>query len=132
MKGDSKTIAGHWHEETDIPLVITLRTRKEGGQFSGNGEDWWEIVGPLLPFASYVDIEQEFSAFAPLVTKERRTVIGSYHTPSMPSLTRLYEIAKDLRSFGDIPKIVVSPGNYDQVLEFLAFTHHAEKPVITS
>jgi 3-dehydroquinate dehydratase I len=132
MPGDRKAIAARWHEVTDIPLVITLRSRAEGGQFIGTAGDWWEMVNPLLPFASYVDIEQQFSSFAPEVKKQGCTVVGSFHTMSMPSLSGLEDLGRALRTYGDIPKIVASPGNYDQVLDLLAFTSHAEKPVITS
>jgi 3-dehydroquinate dehydratase I len=132
MPGDRRAIAARWHEATDIPLVITLRSRAEGGQFSGTAGEWWEIVNPLVPFASFVDIEQEFSPFAPEVKKQGCTVVGSFHTMSMPSPSGLEDLGRALRTYGDIPKIVVSPGNYDQVLELLAFTSHTEKPVITS
>ncbi|HVP95468.1 MAG TPA: type I 3-dehydroquinate dehydratase [Methanoregulaceae archaeon] len=132
MSGDRLAIASQWKNETDTPLVMTLRSRREGGLFPGTGEDWWKIIKPLLPFASYVDIEREFSSYAPEVREQGCTVVGSYHTMTMLSASGLGEIRNTLRMYGDIPKIVVSPGNYDQVLEFLAFTYHAEKPVITS
>jgi 3-dehydroquinate dehydratase-1 len=132
MSGDRLTVAARWREVTDIPLVITLRSRAEGGRFSGTAGDWWEIVNPFLPFASYVDIEQEFSSFSYEVKRQGCTVVGSFHTMSMPSSSGLWDLEKALRTYGDIPKIVVSPKNYDQVLDLLAFTSHAEKPVITS
>ena len=132
MEGDQRETAALWHETTGIPLLMTLRSRREGGSFPGTGKEWWEIINPLLPLATYVDIEQEFSSYAPDVKKQGCTVVGSYHTASMPSVSVLEEIRKALRFYCDIPKIVVSPGNYDQVLDFLAFTYHAEKPVITS
>jgi 3-dehydroquinate dehydratase I len=132
ISGDRMTTTARWHEVTNIPLVITLRSSAEGGQFSGTARDWWEIVNPLLPFASYVDIEQQFSSFAPEVKKQGCMVVGSFHTMSMPSLSGLEDLGKVLRTYGDLPKIVVSPEDYDQVLDLLAFTSHAEKPVITS
>ena len=132
MKGDYRTVAAHWHEKTGIPLVITLRSSAEGGKFSGTAEQWWEIISPLLPFASYVDIEQRFSSFAAEVKKQGCIVVGSYHANSMPSLSGLREIEKNLRRYSDIPKIVVAPGTCDQALDLLAFTCNAEQPVITS
>lgn len=132
VTGDSGAIAARWQDETDIPLVITLRSSAEGGKFSGTAGEWWETISPLLSFASYVDIEQEFSSFAPNVKKQGPVVVGSYHADLMPSLKGLREIERALRSYGDIPKIVVSPGTCEQVLDLLAFTCNAEKPVITS
>jgi 3-dehydroquinate dehydratase I len=132
MTGESRAIAARWQNETDIPLVITLRSSAEGGKFSGTSLEWWETISPLLPFASYVDIEREFSSFAPNVKKQGPIVVGSYHANLMPSLSGLREIERILRSYGDIPKIVVSPGTCEQVLDLLAFTCNAEKPVITS
>lgn len=132
MAGDSRAIVARWRKNTDIPLVITLRSNAEGGQFSGTPEEWWEIICPLIRFASYVDVEQEFSSFAAGITKQGCKVVGSYHTSTMPSPAGLKEIEKILRSYSDIPKIVVAPKTAEQVLELLAFTNSAEKPVITS
>ena len=49
----------------------------------------------------------------------------------MPSPGELAGIARELRRYGDIPKIVVRPGSEQDILELLAFTLSAEKPVCT-
>ena len=111
MSGDWRAMAARWREETDIPLVITLRSRAEGGRFSGHAGDWWEIVNPLLPFASYVDIEQGFSSFAPEVKKQGCTVVGSFHTMSMPSSSGLRDTRKGTPNLRGHPKNSCIAGN---------------------
>ncbi|MCQ8893890.1 MAG: type I 3-dehydroquinate dehydratase [Methanolinea sp.] len=119
-------------ESLDIPLILTLRSRDEGGRFSGSPGEWWERLQAFLPYATYVDIEGRFRALGNAVRDGKKTIIASYHTPSMPDPSSLAALLTDLASFGDIPKIVVSPQSGDDVLSLLSFTLHAKKPVITS
>lgn len=115
-----------------VPLILTVRSSHEGGMFQGSPEEWWDLLQPLLPYARYVDVEREFRDFAPLLRERGKVVIASYHTESMPDAGTLEAIREDLSSYGDIPKIVVSPGSGDDVLSLLSFTLHAGKPIITS
>ncbi|HIH26534.1 MAG TPA: type I 3-dehydroquinate dehydratase, partial [Methanoregulaceae archaeon] len=48
-----------------LPLIITVRSRQEGGNFRGTPDDWWTRVLPWLEYAAFVDIEQQFSMLAP-------------------------------------------------------------------
>jgi 3-dehydroquinate dehydratase-1 len=118
-------------EENILPLILTVRSRQEGGGFSGFPENWTEVAGPFLPYASYVDLEQQFAGFAPEMKRLRKTVIASFHHDGMLSGGELETMASVLRQYG-IPKIVVKPGTPDDVLAFCSFTSHTEKPVITS
>jgi 3-dehydroquinate dehydratase-1 len=115
----------------DLPLILTVRSREEGGGYSGSPEGWRDLIDPFLPFADYVDIEQRFATYSPAINRLGKTVISSFHASKMPSLPELAEIESRLRSFG-IPKIVVCPASLDDVLAFCEFTHRAEKPVVTS
>lgn len=115
-----------------VPLIFTIRSRAEGGSFEGGPDAWWETLLPCIPYATYVDVEQAFARIAPMVKETGRSVIASLHTPAMPGAGSLQVLEARLRSFGDVPKIVVAPGSGDDVLALLAFTRHAGKPVITS
>ncbi len=115
-----------------VPLIFTIRSADEGGSFQGGAGEWWEILQPYLPYATFIDVEERFASFAPRLKGMGKTVISSYHTPSMPDPPALALREGRLRSFGDIPKIVVSPRSEDDVLALLSFTRHAGKPVITS
>ena len=115
-----------------VPLIFTLRSADEGGSFQGGAGEWWEILQPYLSYATYIDIEERFASFAPLLKGMGKTLISSYHTPSMLDPHALAVRESRLRSFGDIPKIVVGPRTEDDVLALLSFTRQARKPVITS
>jgi 3-dehydroquinate dehydratase I len=118
-------------EENPLPLILTVRSSQEGGGFHGSVDTWKEVAGPFLPYAGFVDLEQQFAGFAPEMKRLKKTVIASFHHDGMLSCGALEATASVLRTYG-IPKIVVKPGTSDDVLSFCSFTSHAEKPVITS
>lgn len=95
------------------------------------GWEWWDTLLPCIT-ATYIDIEEAFAPFASRLKEKGVSILSSVHTHSMPGAGELLELDARLRSFGDIPKIVVAPGSSDDVLSFLSFTHRAEKPIVTS
>ncbi|NYT05216.1 MAG: type I 3-dehydroquinate dehydratase [Methanomicrobiales archaeon] len=114
-----------------LPVIATLRSREEGGFFSGDQTEWYSIVRPWAGTAAYIDIEERYAACAPVVKAEGSAVIASVHLPGMPSEAELERIERRLRAYGDIPKIVVTPSSRDDILTLLHFTLHAEKPICT-
>ncbi|MDK2974111.1 MAG: 3-dehydroquinate dehydratase [Methanofollis sp.] len=119
-------------EECAVPLIATLRSTEEGGSFAGDPDRWFSIVQPFLDLVDYVDVERRFRRFAPLVRCRHTQVIASAHIRSMPPPDDLRAIERDLRSFGEIPKIAVTPSSARDLLDLLAFTLDAEKPVIAT
>ncbi|MDD1715823.1 MAG: type I 3-dehydroquinate dehydratase [Methanolinea sp.] len=115
-----------------VPLLLTLRSAEEGGEFRGSREDWWALLEPLLPFFTFVDVEQQFAVHAPCLREAGKIVVSSLHTPSMPSRDELRASIVRLRNYGDIPKIAVKPSGKDDALALLSFTLHEEKPVVVS
>lgn len=115
-----------------VPVILTLRSDAEGGRFTGSTGEWLAAVRPFLPYGEYIDVESRFSAAVPELRASGKTIIASLHTGEMPSAAGLREIERDLREFGDIPKIVVSPRDEPDVIELLRFTGTARPPVITS
>lgn len=132
LQGDIPEIVQEWYARTEIPLILTLRSQQEGGGFSGTTDRWSETIVPLLPYASYVDIEQRFSFHARYIREQGVRIIASFHMKRMPSVPELAAIDGSLREYGDIPKIVVTPSDEHDIIILLSFTLHAEKPVITS
>lgn len=119
-------------EQTAIPLIATLRSREEGGDFVGGADLWARIVNPIARYVDLVDIEARYRDHAPAIKSQGVQIIASLHTNEMPSPSELREIEGMLRSYGDIPKIVVKPRTPDDLFALIAFTHHAQKPICTS
>ena len=101
------------------------------GRYFGNAQEWYEKVKPLLPFVDYVDIEQRFAMYAAPIGAAGKTIIASHHTNLMPSLPDLFGLERNLRAYGDIPKIIVTPSNKEDIVNLLSFTLAARKPICT-
>jgi 3-dehydroquinate dehydratase-1 len=112
-----------------IPVIATLRSKAEGGRFSGDEKEWIRILRPLLPLADRVDVELRFRRHAPEIRKAGKPVIASCHLAGMPDLQQLKSLERDLRSYGDLPKIVVTPRDQRDLLALFSYTLTAEKPI---
>lgn len=119
-------------ESFDGPIILTLRSKEEGGKFEGDADVWMDTMIPFLPFVAMVDVEIRFSEYADRLKELGISVIASCHTNNMLTLDQLDALYRRLRSFGDIPKIAIQPQNTGDLLTLLEFTHTATKPVIVS
>ncbi|MBN1167029.1 MAG: type I 3-dehydroquinate dehydratase [Methanospirillaceae archaeon] len=120
-------------QECSVPLILTLRSREEGGRFMGSLAEWSDGIGQYRGIAEYIDIEERFSAIAPRIRATgRESVIASCHLNTMPDEDALSDLCTRLSRYGDIPKIAVAPENEHDLIRFAAFTVSAQKPVITS
>ncbi len=94
-----------------IPLVITVRSRAEGGLHAIADRKRLEIFQALMPFADYVDIELSSGTILKDVVRSagrvKTKVIVSYHNfRSTPGPERLRAVIKKARASGaDIVKI---------------------------
>lgn len=123
-----ETLARSYHG----PIILTLRSREEGGAFDGDSSAWMKTVMPFLPLVTMVDVEIRYREHARQIHEMGRTIIASCHKQEMLRHDALISLYRDLRSFGDIPKIAVSPENSQDLLSLLHFTNTADKPVIVS
>lgn len=130
-EGDLVKIVKKAKAACGLPVIVTLRSGQEGGQFFGDADAWIEKVRPLIPFADYVDIERHFACHAPEVREAKKTIIASHHAGQMVPLYILFVMERELRAYGDIPKLVVTPQTNEDVIELLAFTQAAKKPICT-
>ncbi len=120
-------------KECSVPLILTLRSREEGGRFIGSLAEWSDCIGQYRGISEYIDIEERFSAVVPRIRATgRESVIASCHLSSMPDDSALADLYSRLSSFGDIPKIAVAPKDGQDLIRFAAFTVSVEKPIITS
>jgi 3-dehydroquinate dehydratase I len=131
MSGDPLQIIRQCRKDCPLPVIATLRSASEGGRFFGNAEAWMEKIRPVIPHADYIDTEQQFSRHAPAIRAAGRTIIASYHTGAMMPLSFLFDKERELRAYGDIPKIVMTPKTTADLVELVTFTEAAKKPVIT-
>ncbi len=118
-------------QRDDIPFIVTLRSSAEGGKFSGSPAEWWKIVEPWCPYAAYIDIEQQFSAYAHEVRTRGPGVIASLHLPDTPDTDTLYAWEKRLRAYGDIPKIITTPHSKEDLLRLLTITAATDDTICT-
>jgi 3-dehydroquinate dehydratase-1 len=118
-------------EAVTLPIIATLRSAPEGGSYFGNAEEWMERISPLVPLVDYVDCEQRFSAHAPALRAVGKQVISSCHEARMLPLAELFQLERNLRAFGDIPKIIVTPEDEDDLIDLISFTSAAKKPICT-
>lgn len=94
------------------PILLTIRSDKEGGKWTDSESARAAEYTDLLPFVDAVDIElksESFSQVAAAAKKAKRAVVGSFHDfKATPDESRLRELIEDgLRSGADIVKIAV-------------------------
>ena len=131
MEGDPVSHLKQCRELVSLPVIGTLRSAHEGGRYFGSAQEWFEKVKTILSFVDYVDVEQRFAVHAASIKATGKTIIASHHTHQMLSLSELFGLERELRVYGDIPKIIVTPSNEEDVMNLLAFTLAAKTPICT-
>lgn len=125
------------------PLLFTIRTKAEGGEFQGTVETYEELVKRAAQKADMVDVEffmKELNTKELLqeIQKEECVVVGSNHdfhkTPSKEEIVK--RLCFMQQAGADIPKIAVMPENPKDVLTLLSATEemvslYADRPVVT-
>ena len=112
-----------------LSKIITVRSEEEGGFFKGTPEEWEEMVNPILPYADYIDIEQKYSRFAEAIRAKGKKVIASYHSYSMVHTPQLRALEANVRRYGDIPKIIVTPESHDDVFSLIQYLISSTSPI---
>ncbi len=86
IEGDLADTVELIRARTIIPIIATLRSREEGGRFTGNADAWFEIVGPLIRHVDIVDVEMRYREHAPDIKTHGVQIIASHHRPEMPEI----------------------------------------------
>ncbi|MFA5332039.1 MAG: type I 3-dehydroquinate dehydratase [Methanoregula sp.] len=131
MDGDPIEIVRECRKLSPLPLIATYRSAQEGGRYFGTPDEWAGRIAPVLPLVDYVDVEQQFAGKSAIVKDVGKTIIASHHAARMLPLPVLFILEQELRAFGDIAKIIVTPQNEDDLIDLIAFTRAAKKPVCT-
>ncbi len=98
----------------NLPIILTIRSRKEGGEHDFSDTERAELFGLLTPFTGTIDIELSSTAILDTVVETARRndaqVIISYHNfKTTPTRARLNEIITEARAKGaDIVKIATT------------------------
>ena len=114
-----------------LPIILTVRSKKEGGLGDIPGEERLFLFNSLMKFADYVDIEASssgiFKSVIKSAKKERKKVIVSYHnfksTPGDKKLKKIIESA--LLSGADTVKVatfVNSPGDLGRLARLFSLS----------
>jgi 3-dehydroquinate dehydratase/shikimate dehydrogenase len=128
--------AGELVREVDLPVILSVRRRKDGGAFSGPERERLRLLERLVPQGfAFVDLEHDLEAHA----LDRRTreagvgVIRSFHDPAgvpFDLSERMQELA---RSAEEIPRATVTPRGSADLLRLLeAFERLARLPKVLS
>ena len=125
------------------PLLFTIRTQAEGGEFAGSLEEYENIVATAAKTADLVDIEafMEGLSSKELIAESQKNsckVVASNHefykTPSQKEIVMRLRHMQKLGA--DVLKIAVMPESQKDVLVLLSATEemvseYAVKPVVT-
>jgi 3-dehydroquinate dehydratase-1 len=131
MDGEPLDLVQQCKDSCRLPVIATFRSVREGGRYAGNADEWLNRIAPVIPFVDYADVEQGFSAHAPVFREKGVQVIASYHTGGMPGLYELFDLERHLRTFSDIVKIIVTPQNTEDLIKLIKFTHAIKQPLCT-
>ncbi len=129
MKGEPEELVTQCRDACPLPVIGTLRSAQEGGRFFGSGSEWEKKIRPIIPLVDYVDVEQQFVKNAICVKEAGTKIIASHHSPVMMPLQVLFVLERELRAYGDIVKIIVTPENTDDIIDLIAFTNAVKQPI---
>jgi 3-dehydroquinate dehydratase-1 len=123
-------------EKVRLPIIVTNRCQKEGGQWEGSEESRIDLLLSAIPFADCIDVELS----APLRTRVREAVtsgnktliISSHDFKATPTYSDMLSTLKLASAAGaDIAKLAVTPNSSADTLRLLTVTHDADFPVCT-
>lgn len=110
-------------KESGLPLVGTVRSKKEGGAFEGTETEQFALIKKIIPESDYIDIEQKslkknIYESALIAQKSKTQIIMSSHFfTGTPSRKKMSTVLKNSFEKGaDIAKIAVMPESREDVL----------------
>ncbi|MDR2945027.1 MAG: type I 3-dehydroquinate dehydratase [Methanosarcinales archaeon] len=124
-------------KDSGLPVIGTLRSKKEGGAFEGKEADRFDLIKKIIPDTDYIDIERKS---AKKTIYECRRIAEKYNTKivlsshyfdekEMPSLKKIEKILeKSFEKGADIAKIAVMPETKKAVLTLYQAGLRSKKP----
>jgi 3-dehydroquinate dehydratase-1 len=114
-------------EKKGIPVLGTIRSRKEGGNGSITERRRWTLYSQILEAVSWIDVERMSPMAKEVVSlahRRRKKVVISYHhftaTPSFAFLTKIYRDSCHLKAdFVKIATMVRKPKDHEILLKLV-------------
>lgn len=96
---------------TQKPIILTNRTKKEGGFFEKSEEERIKILRDNAPLVEITDIElsTDKKLRQTVIDNANKTIISYHNFEKTPTEDCLQEIIDKAYEIGDIPKIAVKP-----------------------
>lgn len=122
----------------NIPVLATIRSAAEGGQWAGTDTERYALYEAVLPHVAAVDVEMSSTAIAGKVIAaahdgERCVVISFHDFAKTPPASTLDDIANRAQDAGaDIVKIAATcntPGDLHSLAEYTL--RHRDKGLVT-
>lgn len=105
---------------TELPVILTVRRPRDGGQFKGTEDERKDVLKELSQgkFA-YVDMEVDLnypSLEYQLISRDVNVIRSMHDFSGIPK--DIPELARVISSCGEIPKIAITPRSTQDQLEF--------------
>ena len=120
-----------------IPIILTIRSKEEGGNKRIANELKWQIFKQNMPLIDAVDIELRSAIIAKVIRlakENKKAVIVSWHDlKATPDARHLYKVLMRAKKKGaGIVKIAALANNLEDVLRLMDFTQkNRSKKIIT-
>lgn len=108
-------------EITQIPIILTNRTNKEGGFFEKSEGERIKILADNAHLVEITDIElnTDKELRQMVIDNANKTIISYHNFQKTPSQEYLQEIIDKSFQIGDIPKIAVKPNEMEDTYTIL-------------
>ena len=106
---------------TQTPIILTNRTKKEGGLFDKSEEERITILLENAHLVEITDIElsTDEELRQKVIDKANKTIISYHNFEKTPDKEFLQEIIDSSFEIGDIPKIAVKPNKMEDTFTVL-------------
>jgi len=127
-------------EEISFPIIVTNRSKNEGGFFLGSERERINILKSCcaLDFVEFVDIELQCDPCLRTYILGKcedvgvKTIISFHDFKKTPPIDDLLSIVKEERSLGDIAKIAVMPKDLEDTISVLAIMSRCDNTIAIS
>ena len=98
-------------ELSDVPIILTNRTKDEGGFFNKTEEERIKILSDNASLVEITDIELSTNELLrqQVINNANKTIISYHNFEKTPSQESLENIIDEAVKIGDIPKVAVKP-----------------------